>query len=200
MVSIAMKWNGGFDPNAMWGPPGDPARARNDPTINVSSLVANNTRVWVYCGNGTAVDPALASPKRSHRRTGIPGGVDTGWPDSERKRLLLRGNECAVGVDVGGGCQYGGMAGKGSLRRIGDPLVAAAPMGVRIRTRIHPTVEEAQALTAIGAFLGSVYRGELAERNRRGVLDREGRAVLRAERKRALTAVASSLNLTGSAD
>lgn len=62
MVSIAMKWNGGFDPNAMWGPPGDPAWARNDPTVNVSRLVANNTRVWVYCGNGTATDPALASP------------------------------------------------------------------------------------------------------------------------------------------
>jgi diacylglycerol O-acyltransferase / trehalose O-mycolyltransferase len=62
MVSIAMKWNGGFDPNAMWGPPGDPAWARNDPTINVGRLVANNTRVWVYCGNGTSTDPALASP------------------------------------------------------------------------------------------------------------------------------------------
>ena len=62
MVAIAMKWNGGFDPAAMWGPPGDPAWARNDPTINVSRLVGNNTRVWVYCGNGTATDPALASP------------------------------------------------------------------------------------------------------------------------------------------
>lgn len=52
MVNIAMKWNGGFDPNAMWGPPGDPAWARNDPTVNISRLVANNTRIWVYCGNG----------------------------------------------------------------------------------------------------------------------------------------------------
>jgi diacylglycerol O-acyltransferase/trehalose O-mycolyltransferase len=62
MVAIAMNWNGGFDPNAMWGPPGDPAWARNDPTINVARLVANNTRIWVYCGNGTPTDPALASP------------------------------------------------------------------------------------------------------------------------------------------
>ena len=62
MVSIAMKWNGGFDPNAMWGPPGDAAWARNDPTVQVGRLVANNTRVWVYCGNGTPTDPALASP------------------------------------------------------------------------------------------------------------------------------------------
>ena len=62
MVSIAMNWNGGFDPNAMWGPPGDSAWARNDPTINVARLVANNTRIWVYCGNGTPTDSALASP------------------------------------------------------------------------------------------------------------------------------------------
>ncbi len=57
-----MMWNGGFNPEAMWGPRGDPAWARNDPTVNVSRLVANNTRIWIYCGNGTPTDPALASP------------------------------------------------------------------------------------------------------------------------------------------
>jgi diacylglycerol O-acyltransferase / trehalose O-mycolyltransferase len=62
LVRIAMMWNGGFNPEAMWGPPGDPAWARNDPTVNVARLVANNTRIWIYCGNGTATDPALASP------------------------------------------------------------------------------------------------------------------------------------------
>ncbi|WP_084356745.1 esterase family protein [Mycolicibacterium wolinskyi] len=61
-VRIAMMWNGGFNPDAMWGPPGDPAWARNDPTVNVGQLVANNTRIWIYCGNGTPRDPALASP------------------------------------------------------------------------------------------------------------------------------------------
>ena len=52
LVQMAMMWNGGFDPNAMWGPPGDPAWARHDPTVNVTRLAENNTRVWVYCGNG----------------------------------------------------------------------------------------------------------------------------------------------------
>ena len=61
-VSTAMMWNGGFSPEAMWGPPGDPAWARNDPTVQAGRLAANGTRVWVYCGNGTATDPALASP------------------------------------------------------------------------------------------------------------------------------------------
>ena len=55
-----------------------------------------------------------------------------------------------------------------SLRRIADPIVAAAPAGVRIRTRIHPTAAEAEALAAIGELLGSVYRNELAERVRLG--------------------------------
>jgi hypothetical protein len=84
------------------------------------------------------------------------------------------------------------MAEGAGLRRIAVPVVAAAPAGVRIRTRIHVSEAEAAALTAIGAFLGSVYRGELAGRIRRGVLDRDGRAAWRAERKQAITAVSSS--------
>jgi hypothetical protein len=84
------------------------------------------------------------------------------------------------------------MAAKRSLRRISDPVVAAAPAGVRIRTRIRVTEAEADALTAIGQFLGSAYRGELADRIRCGVLDSVGRAAWRAERKQAITAVSSS--------
>jgi diacylglycerol O-acyltransferase / trehalose O-mycolyltransferase len=61
MVTVAMKWNGGFSPDAMWGPPGDPAWARNDPTVNVAKLVANNTRIWVYCGNGTPTELAATA-------------------------------------------------------------------------------------------------------------------------------------------
>jgi diacylglycerol O-acyltransferase / trehalose O-mycolyltransferase len=61
-VSTAMMWNGGFNPEAMWGPAGDPAWARNDPTVQAGRLAANGTRVWIYCGNGTPTDPALASP------------------------------------------------------------------------------------------------------------------------------------------
>ena len=84
------------------------------------------------------------------------------------------------------------MAGGAWLRRIGDPVVAAAPAGVRIRTRIQVSETEAAALTAIGNLLGSVYRGELAGRVRLGRLDRSGHALWRAQRKQALTAVSSS--------
>lgn len=56
LVGFAMRDSGGFDPGAMWGPGGDPAWARNDPTVQVQKLVANNTRLWVYAGNGTPTE------------------------------------------------------------------------------------------------------------------------------------------------
>jgi hypothetical protein len=84
------------------------------------------------------------------------------------------------------------MAGGRALRRIGVPVVAAAPAGVRIRTRLHPTAAEVEALSAIGELLGSLFRGELAGRIGCGVLDRDGHAVWRAQRKQALTGVSSS--------
>lgn len=83
------------------------------------------------------------------------------------------------------------MAEATALRAIGDPVVASVPAGARIRTRI-PTAQEAQALTAIGEFLGWVYRWELAERIGCEVLDRGGQPAWRAERKQAVTAVSSS--------
>ena len=78
------------------------------------------------------------------------------------------------------------------LRRIADPVVAGAPAGVRIRTRIQPTAAEAETLAAVGELLGSVYRRELAGRVRLGRLDRKAHARWRAQRKQALTAVSSS--------
>jgi hypothetical protein len=79
-----------------------------------------------------------------------------------------------------------------ALRRIGDPVVAAGPGGVRLRTRIRPTAAEAKALTAMGELLGTVYRAELVERIGLGRLDRMTHGRWRAERKRAATAVSSS--------
>jgi len=84
------------------------------------------------------------------------------------------------------------MAGGRALRRIGDPVVAATPAGVRIQPRIRPTVAEAEALSAIGELLGSAYRSELAGRVGLGRLDTEAHALWRAQRKQALTAVSSS--------
>ena len=37
-----------------WGLTGDPNNAwkRNDPMVQIPKIVANNTRIWIYCGNG----------------------------------------------------------------------------------------------------------------------------------------------------
>ena len=53
LIGMAMNDSGGFKADAMWGPSSDPAWQRNDPTVQIPLLVANNTRLWVYCGNGT---------------------------------------------------------------------------------------------------------------------------------------------------
>jgi diacylglycerol O-acyltransferase/trehalose O-mycolyltransferase len=96
LAGIAMNWNGGFDPNAMWGPPGDPAWARNDPTVNVSRLVANDTRIWVYCGNGTPTDPALASPNAPIGGLGFLEGFAIGSNHAFQDAYLAAGGRNGV--------------------------------------------------------------------------------------------------------
>ncbi|NTY61925.1 esterase family protein [Mycolicibacterium sphagni] len=56
LVSIAMADAGGFNALDMWGVFGGAAWQRNDPMLHVGQLVANNTRVWVYSGNGNPTD------------------------------------------------------------------------------------------------------------------------------------------------
>jgi diacylglycerol O-acyltransferase / trehalose O-mycolyltransferase len=55
LVNISMGDAGGFKADDMWGKTGDAGNAwkRNDPLVNINQLIANNTRLWVYCGNGT---------------------------------------------------------------------------------------------------------------------------------------------------
>jgi diacylglycerol O-acyltransferase/trehalose O-mycolyltransferase len=56
LIGMAMNDAGGFNANSMWGPSSDPAWQRNDPMVNMNRLVANNTRIWIYCGTGTPSD------------------------------------------------------------------------------------------------------------------------------------------------
>jgi diacylglycerol O-acyltransferase / trehalose O-mycolyltransferase len=55
-ISIAMADAGGFNSEDMWGPGDDPAWARNDPYLHIDKLIADNTRLWIYCGSGDATD------------------------------------------------------------------------------------------------------------------------------------------------
>ncbi len=52
LIGLAMGDAGGFKSDDMWGPSSDPAWQRNDPMVQIPRLVANGTRIWVYCGNG----------------------------------------------------------------------------------------------------------------------------------------------------
>ena len=56
LVSVAMADAGGFNALDMWGPYGGPSWKRNDPMLQIGRLVGNNTRIWVYCGNGNPSD------------------------------------------------------------------------------------------------------------------------------------------------
>ena len=56
LVGTSMGDAGGYKAADMWGPSSDPAWKRNDPMVNISKLVANGTRIWVYCGNGKPGD------------------------------------------------------------------------------------------------------------------------------------------------
>jgi diacylglycerol O-acyltransferase / trehalose O-mycolyltransferase len=51
-IRVAMLDAGGYNVDNMWGPPWDPSWKRNDPLRQVSRLVANGTRLWIYCGPG----------------------------------------------------------------------------------------------------------------------------------------------------
>jgi hypothetical protein len=64
--------------------------------------------------------------------------------------------------------RMGFMAKRAPSRRIEDPVVAAPPAGVRLRTRIQVTDVVAAALTVIAITLGELYRAELANRVRLG--------------------------------
>ncbi|ORB57876.1 diacylglycerol acyltransferase/mycolyltransferase Ag85A [Mycobacteroides saopaulense] len=55
-IGISMADAGGFNSADMWGPEDDPAWSRNDPYLHIDKLMANNTRLWIYCGSGDATD------------------------------------------------------------------------------------------------------------------------------------------------
>ena len=56
LIGIAMNDAGGYSAESMWGKSSDPAWKRNDPTVNIATLVANNTRLWIYSGTGVPTD------------------------------------------------------------------------------------------------------------------------------------------------
>src|SRR3954451_7655823 len=79
-IRVAMLDAGGYNVDNMWGPPWDPSWKRNDPVRQVSRIVANGTRLWIYCAPGlTAGSPAGteldagADPGRALNADGLEG-------------------------------------------------------------------------------------------------------------------------------
>lgn len=90
-IRVAMLDAGGYNVDDMWGPPWDSAWKRNDPVLEVDRIVANRTRLWIYCAPGggpldESVDPgqsfnansleslAVNSNKRFQERYAKAGG------------------------------------------------------------------------------------------------------------------------------
>lgn len=73
-----------------------------------------------------------------------------------------------------------------------QPFVVPPSSGLWIRTRLRLTETEDRALRAIGSFLGTCYRRELADRVDYGKVDRKSQADWRAKRKRELTVLTNT--------
>jgi hypothetical protein len=70
-----------------------------------------------------------------------------------------------------------------ALRPIAEPFVAAAPAGVRVRTRLRVDGTDAAVLGQVGELLGSLAGRDLAARCREGRLGAKGKAESRQGRK-----------------
>ena len=76
-IRVAMLDAGGYNVDNMWGPPWDAAWKRNDPLKQVSRIVANGTRLWIYCapGGATPLDDGCRPQPGVQRQTAWKG-----WP------------------------------------------------------------------------------------------------------------------------
>lgn len=78
-IGLAMNDAGGFNRHDMWGSDNDPAWKRNDPYLNVGKLVANNTRLWIYCGSGDATDLDQGRDGLENFNGGVIEGMAIGY-------------------------------------------------------------------------------------------------------------------------
>jgi diacylglycerol O-acyltransferase/trehalose O-mycolyltransferase len=71
-IRVAMLDAGGYNVDNMWGAPWDGAWKRNDPINQVSRIVANGTRLWIYCapGGSTPLDEG-ADPNQAFNANGL---------------------------------------------------------------------------------------------------------------------------------
>ena len=88
-IRVAMLDAGGYNVDNMWGPPWDPAWKRNDPVRQVARIVANGTRLWIYCAPGGGpldenVDPGQSFNANSLESMAIRSNKDSRKPNHGR--------------------------------------------------------------------------------------------------------------------
>jgi diacylglycerol O-acyltransferase / trehalose O-mycolyltransferase len=77
LIKLAMGDEGGFNPEDMWGPAGGPGWQRHDPTVQAGRLAGNNTRLYIYSGNGTPSELGMGSlPGQVIEQTVLQSNVD----------------------------------------------------------------------------------------------------------------------------
>jgi diacylglycerol O-acyltransferase/trehalose O-mycolyltransferase len=77
-IRMAMLDAGGYNVDDMWGAPWDPAWKRNDPLLQVDRIVANRTRLWIFCAPGggpldESVDPGQSVSANSLESLALNG-------------------------------------------------------------------------------------------------------------------------------
>ena len=102
-IRVAMLDAGGYNVDNMWGPPWDPSWKRNDPLRQVSRIVANGTRLWIYCGPGgaTAVDDN-ADPSQALNADGLEGIAVTSNKDFQAAYIKAGGSNATFQFPAAG--------------------------------------------------------------------------------------------------
>ena len=93
LVNTSMGDAGGFKSDDMWGPSSDPAWKRNDPMVNIGTLVANNTRMWIYCGDGTPSDLERGHQRVQPVQREVPRGLHPADEQDVPDELHRRGRQ-----------------------------------------------------------------------------------------------------------
>jgi diacylglycerol O-acyltransferase/trehalose O-mycolyltransferase len=98
-IRVAMLDAGGYNVDNMWGPPWDPSWKRNDPVRQVSRIVANGTRLWIYCAPGLV---AGADPAQALNADGLEGIAFTSNKDFQAAYMKAGGSNATFQFPAAG--------------------------------------------------------------------------------------------------
>jgi diacylglycerol O-acyltransferase / trehalose O-mycolyltransferase len=98
-IRVAMLDAGGYNVDNMWGPPWDPSWKRNDPVRQVSRIVANGTRLWIYCAPGLI---AGADPAQALNADGLEGIAFTSNKDFQAAYMKAGGSNATFQFPAAG--------------------------------------------------------------------------------------------------